>query len=302
MKKEFESIVVTREFDNERNLINEKRVLQSYDGKKQEAIKSYHRVYEDGAKVLYIYDSFLESNIKTIFDKNNNPVFIENESGVIKNEYDNRGNKALTTFTPSNKTNLKETRVKYGYDDNNRLLYKCNDSADSLYETFYAYDKAGNVFWERVVVDGTPHYMTSSTYEDGKMVSRKTTNSKSGRINEETFIYNDNGDIVEFYETFDGELLNTYYRCEYDENNHMISQCGKHIEYKYEYDANGNMIHSIATINKESTEQFREYDENNRLIKVTYSYGRTEEYKYNEYGDCIYEHVVDAVDPFDDEE
>ena len=301
----------------------ERAIALLNEGKTEEAYALFSTVpnYEDAATYLsrfsfayttktvfnnysgYSKASSIEVNTYDQYGKPRQVLVINPENGSVDKHYyryNANQNLVMVGFT----SEYGEHDTWYGYDEENRVIYRLSDEGRSTVE----YDAAGNVIKRFSEYTGTTiEYEYTS---DGNLVKITYSNDEETTLIE-SHEYDANGQIIKItQELFPGQTIINYV---YDENGNLlvrerIQDNGLNSRDEHEYDERGNRIKSTYHSAWDDTYScyYWEYDEKGNVTKETHdlsdrSIDYVRSYKYDEAGNCIkvtYETRGDVYETF----
>ncbi|MFA7066239.1 MAG: hypothetical protein WC199_05595 [Dysgonamonadaceae bacterium] len=201
-------------------------------------------------------DGSLDSKKLYKYDDNSNMIeenWCHPDGRILSNrifKYDNNGNMIEENYFSSGGS--PDSKYLYKFDDNGNMIEKYSAYNDQvLYrERLYIYDDNGKMIEEQYFRRSVDRFHMKTLYKysnNGKMIEESVFNSDESPSRK--FIYNENGNIIEYYyynsEGFDSKNL-----YKYDTNGNKIEEnqfnSDGNLEwqrlYKYEYDYKGNWI------------------------------------------------------------
>ncbi len=236
--------------------------------------KRTHYIVGDGytSSVVELYE----------YDAAGNLVRAEQDGFVTLFEYDANGNVIKRTFEDDVST--------FQYDTEGRLIQEELSNKDGVYYRLCKeYDAVGN------------HIKTLTYYGENLRL-----------ISVGTYTYDENGNVLKYVQSSDGEYHSTEYT--YDENGNLIKQVFKNPRwglervYHWEYDEHGNKTKEVYINEGEEKYTYNyayEYDTRGNCIKETFTSTDFEReivrtYEYDEWGNLTKETAPGETDNPDD--
>ncbi len=244
------------------------------------------------------------------------------QGGVTKYSYDMAGNVITTTVVGDSnacsystsvqqdvlgrtvsETNRQGGVTKYSYDMAGNVIKKVPPTGNGNYSLTYTYDTAGNVLSETETGEDIDTSTKTYTYDMlGRMTTstdgmgKKTTYTYCGTdwvktiqtpfsgtsYGQTSYTYDKSGNVTsESVKTSSSSARTTTYT--YDLLNRVTESKLNGVSTTYTYDKVGNVL-STTMANGTQTVKYA-YDQLNRPVKYTDALGKSETYKYNNYGD-----------------